>query len=285
MKKIDKDPLLKARIVISSIVLSIFIIGWIIYGINITRSNPNLVLRKYLTTQEENISDYLEKNKYDLSSPLIFLLDKDDNPVHFYIDLKNQELYIYNNENYFDVSNYLNTKGMTINYKELTNNNLLTLIKCIKNAIINNYKILDTTTLKDKNNNYYIYHYTLNELSPLLSTLKTDDLFKKTINKILGTNNEDLNSILDRIADKAFGISIGTKGSKRKVVDHSIRINGILTVKAKDNSISGFLGNYGFIYNKDLIISNEKGDYKIIKDNTSFNKDELVEGKLDNILN
>ena len=68
MKRKEKDGFLKARIIISSILLAVILGGWLIYGIHATYSNPRLVLQKFLKSEEKNIYDKISNFKVDNTS-------------------------------------------------------------------------------------------------------------------------------------------------------------------------------------------------------------------------
>lgn len=280
MKK-DNNMFLKTRIIFSSIILGIILIGWSIYGINLAYSNPNMILKKMINDEYQTITK--EIDKWNIKDPINLELKEN---IYLYLNPSNNEYYLYNKEIYFDITNYLKVNNITLNNKETTNKeNYKSLLKSINSVILDNYKLLEKSNKKDNDKKKYQFIYTINNLAPIITSLKTNKDFINTINKLTNLSTKEINNKLDELNNNNFGISILTEGLKKDITSYSIRIDNFITFNKNKKYISGFFLDYSYIYQDDtLSINDEYNTYNINQIDNKFKKDNLSEGKWDNIL-
>ena len=259
---------MKLRIIIASIVLVIILGSWLIYGYIFVNTNPAKILTKLSSKEKDNITNYLDKLDLSKDSYYTITLAKDKN-LYLYYNSKDNKLYLYNDKEYcsFNISKDINT------YKSITNS--------LFDSFTHNYKILDKTKKRDSKKNYYVYSYSLNELYPLIKTLKTDKTFIDSLKSI----NLDSNS-LDNYKSNAIGLNIIAKGSKRDIVYFNLKIDNIFDIYKEGDYISGFFLDYSFTYDKELILYTEKNEYHvtITKNNNKFSITNYKNSSLKEIL-
>ena len=89
MKK-NNDPFMKLRIIIASIVLTIILGGWGVYGFVFLNTNPAKILTKLSKIEKEQINDFLNKTNLKEEKNYIITLDK-DKKLYLYSNLSNNK--------------------------------------------------------------------------------------------------------------------------------------------------------------------------------------------------
>ncbi len=281
MKKNTTDPFMKYRIIISTCALLIIMAGWVIYGIKASYSNPNRVLVKLLNNEKEDLNKRI--NKIDLKYYLNSKISTGDSS--YYIKKDKDKLYLYNNNEYHDLSKDLGNYNIKISDSLYKNDHYKVIINSFISAITRNYKLLDYRVLKDNKKHYYVYNFSLSSLEPIILTMIGNKEFTDNMNDLFGLNKDELKNLLYSIKDKTFGISIITKGYKRDIVYYNIKIESVLSIIKQDDYINGFIFEKGFTYkDKKLTIHTEKNDYDIkINKNDKLDIDGKKEVELNDI--
>ena len=263
MKK-NNDPFIRLRIITASITLAIIFGAWLLYGYNFLKTNPAKILNKLSNEEKDNIDRLF--NEIDLKKEQGYTINIDDKDK-LYLYYTPQELYIYNNKEYYSHKLNLDSKS----YKKI--------LESLIDSFTHNYKILDKTKKQDNKKDYYIYTYSLNEISPLINTLKTNKEFTDIIKKL---NIKDIN----KYNKNSIGLNIITQGKKRNIIYYNLKIDNLFDIYKEKNYLSGFFLNYSFTYNKNLIIYTENNEYylNIEKNNTKFKKTNYKKTKLKKIL-
>lgn len=264
--KTNNDPFMRLRIIFASLVLTIILGAWLIYGYSFLKTNPAKILTNLSEIEKENINNYF--NKLDLTTENNYTISlNNDKLLYLYSNPKEKKIYLYNDKEYYSIEYDSDT------YKSL--------IYSFIDSITHNYKILDKTKKKDDKKDYYIYSYSLNELYPLIKTLKTD---KRFIEPLKSFKIDD--KIINRYNSNSIGLNIITKGSKRDIVYYNIKIDNLFDIYKEGDYINGFFLNYSFTYNKKLIIYTENNEYnvKINKNNNKFDINNYKKSSFKNII-
>ena len=275
--KNTNDPFMKLRIIIASIVLILILGGWAIYGYNFLNTSPIKILNKLSKIEKERINNYIDSINFNKENKYTIKISNNKN-LYFYSNPKENKILLYNDNKYY---NFINNNKMSTDSKDYKN-----ILNSLINSFTLNYKLLDITKKKDDNKKYYIYSYSLNQLSPLTSTLKTDKVFIDSLKKSFNYNNKNIYQTLDKYSESSIGLNIITKGSKREIVYYNLKIDNLFDIYKNKDYISGYFLKYGFTYDKDLIIYTENNEYhaKIEKNNNSFDINKYQESSLEEVL-
>ncbi len=283
MKRRDKDPFMKLRIIISSGALILILGGWIIYGIGVSFSNPNKVLLNLAIEQKEEIGSKIQKVKIDnIKNTKISFNKKNDS----YIKYDDKKLYLIKDDYYFNVSSYLDKYGIKTSDELFNNKRYSKILDSFVESIAHNYSILDSNVKKDKEKKYYVYSYSLTNLKPIILTLKGDKNFVKNATKLLGMSEKDLFKLMDKYEKNYLGINVVTKNYRREVVYYTIKIENLFSINKQDDLISGFILGKGFEWNNNkLTIYTEDNEYKVNISKENNNIDNKKEKDYEEFMN
>ena len=261
---------LKIRFIISIVLLIIIVGGWLFLGTNNYYSNKNLILKRFFDNQNEILTKNIENlnlgNDYNLN--INYKKNEETKMLGLYANLKDNELKVYNENNYYDINEYLKKYYFNIDSKNILNkNNYKTIYTSIINSVLNNKDSLNIVINKDKKNKKYIYNYTFNDLIVITSTLKTDTNFIKAMKDTFNMSDKNVINFLDSIKLKRVELSIITKGFKREIISYTFRIDGLLSISNTDNIYSGYINNIGFLIDtskNEIVINTEEEEIEIL---------------------
>ncbi len=275
MKKTN-DPFMKLRIIIASGILVIILGGWVLYGYIFLKTNPAKILTNLSETEKENINNFFSAEEQNKEKNIDIILDN-DKTIHIYSNIPEGKLYIYNDKEYYSLINS-DTKTKPQVYKDI--------IYSLIDSFTYNYKILDVSKKRDDKKGYYIYSFSLNELYPLLNTLKTDKVFIDSLKNSFKLSDKNIAESLDKYNDSAIGLNIVTKGRKRDIVYYNLKIDNLFDIYKEGDYISGFFLDYGFTYDNSLIVYTEDNEYHAViqENNNTFNIENYKESTLEQVL-
>ena len=260
----DETKMLRIRIIVSSILLIGFIVGWVLYGLSVYRSNPKNILAKFYK-QDIDIDIKIDNNiNYTLGDTDIGLYNKDD------------KLYIYGNNKYIDLSEYFKDNGLNVNYKELFDrDNNKKLIKGIREIILDRYDYVDNRNNYLEKSDLYVYNYTFNT-SYLILSMSGDKDIMDILNKMFNADNDTIIKFLQKYNDKRIEYVVFTKGKKRNIEYYSIKVDDLFSIYKKGDFVTGFIGDIVYtIDGKTTIIVNDE-DKEIVKNNKEINFEEYT---------
>ena len=267
----DETKMLRIRVIVSSILLVGFIVGWIIYGISLVRTDPKNVLKKFF---KQDIDIKITDNmNYSLDNSNIGLYHKDD------------KLYIYGNNKYMDISEYFKDNGLNVNYKELFDrDNNVKLINGIRTIVINSYDYVENKNNYLEISKIYAYNYTFNT-SYLIVSLTSDKEMMDILEKMFGADKETIVKFLNKYNDRRIEYSLYTKGRKRNIEHYSIKVDGLFSIYRKDKQVTGYIGD--IVYNIDdnkLSVYVEENEKELTKSDIDINFDEYTKIDINNNL-
>lgn len=270
MKKIDfnSKKILRIRIIVSSILLVLLVIGWIIYGVNLYRKDSKVVLNKFFKN-EINIDLKLSQNgyiNYNHGMNSFGLYHKDDN------------LYLYGNRKYVDLNELFSKYNMKLNIDEVLdkkNNRLL--IDEIHKIIIDRYDYVENNNNYLEKSDVYEYNYTFNT-SYLILSMSGNKNIMDTLCKMFGADEKTVLEFLDKYKDKRIEYRLYTKGNKRKIDHYNIRVEGLFSIYYRDGVYSGFIDDITYYKkDKDLMLLTEENDITLSRDdNVDINFDDYA---------
>ncbi len=279
MKKKQNAKAFKIRIIVSSILLVLFIIGWIIYGLSLLRTNDKTILNKFF--KNNNIVD-----KLDISFDKQYMNYSYDTKV-FGLYRNDKLLYLYGNNKYVDISGYLESNGLTINEKEFYNkDNYKLIIEEIHKIIIEQYNYVDVERKYLENSKLYEYDYIFNT-SYLIKSMSGNKVIMDTLGKMFNADNKTIIKFLNNFNDRRFEYTIYTKGKKREIVSYNIHLENLFTYYYRDGKVSGMIDDVVYYKNdKDIIIVGDDFEKKITKNNDiDINFEEYEKIEYDGLFN
>ena len=269
----------KIRIVTSGIVLSLIVGGWIFYGVNTYKASKSVILKKVAKEIENDVDDHLNDLNFNSKGSLSYnyKINDVDKVIGIYSNIDNNELYLFNDKEYYDITEELNNLNITLKANNLFNKNYYkTLVKDVLDAVKKNEQNIVMTRKVDTDERKYIYSYSIDSLSPIIESLKTNQEFINTLNETYQTKTEDTLKILNKMNGKRLSLSTFVTGKKYDIVSYSIKIDNLLTLKVSDDFISGFFMDVGFFYDNALTLLTEDYQLDLTKnENVVFDKNTL----------
>lgn len=269
----------KIRIVASGIVLSLIVGGWIFYGVSSYNASKSVILKKVTKKMEEDLDERIDNLELKSNDSLSYnyKVNDIDKVIGLYSNIDNSELYLFNDKEYYDISEKLKSLNINLKAKNLLNkSNYKIIVKDIVESLKKNENNIDMSRKVDTDEKKYIYNYEIESLSPIIESLKTNEEFINTLNDVYQTNTEDTLKILDNLKGRRLCLSAFVVGKKYDIVSYSIKIDNLLTLKISDEFISGFFMDVGFFYDNSLTLLTEDYQLDLTKnENVNFDKETL----------
>lgn len=264
----------KFRVIFSSIILTIILIGWFIFAIDYVFGNEKIVMKKAFERVKNDFDVVLKDVNFKESNETYQYKLKDKN---YTIGLynKNDNFYIYNNDSYYDIGESLKKNNLNIDIKNIDKEKIEIMLNEVLYMInLNNHYVNMTKRVNRKEKNY-IYSYSINSFVPFAMALKDDKKFIDAFKDIFNCKKKDVLNFLDKIKYQRVELVVRTTGRTRKIKAYSINIENIISIINNGKSYDGYFLDLGFSYNKKKLTiyeNNNKLKFEKVKDFT-FDKD------------
>ncbi len=279
-KKFDSKKVMRIRVIISSILLVLFALGWIIYGLSVVRTNDKTIISKYF--KENNLADKIN-------------IEFKGDYLNYSFDGKNiglykgdNTLYLYGNNKYVDIDSFFKENGLTINEKELFNkDNYRIIIEEIHKIIQEQYKYVTVDAKYLDVSDLYEYNYNFNT-SYLIASMSGNKNIMNTLTKMFNCDNKTIVNFLKKyFSDRRFEYTIYTKGRKREIVSYRINIEDIFSYNYKDGIVTGTLNDIIFYKEKDkLLLMRDEWEKEVkINNDVNINFEEYEKVEFDGLYN